>query len=446
MSWVAGNSVVIGLGKTGWSCARFLQKQGDTFVVMDTRENPAAQQAFTEAFPQVPLQCGELQAQALLEARRIIVSPGVPVSHPAIAAAAAVGVPVLGDIELFAQAVTRPVIAITGSNAKSTVTTLVGEMAMASGVRVAVGGNLGEPALDLLDDASVDCYVLELSSFQLETTHTLAPQVATILNISEDHMDRYAALVDYMAAKQRIYRGAHHCVVNRGDICTHPAADMANDMWSFGLDAGGQHSVGVRVLEGREWLVLHGQEKLMPVADIRLPGRHNLENVAAALAIAAAAGWPLDTCADAVRRFAGLPHRCQWVNEKQSVRFYNDSKGTNVGATVAAIRGLADEQSQIVLIAGGDGKGADFHALEPVVRKHVRHLVLIGRDAPLLAEACTGTPASFVASMQDAVQCAAAVAQPGDAVLLSPACASFDMFTGYDDRGRQFCAAVEALS
>lgn len=381
MALTEGVSVIIGLGKTGWSCARFLQAQGEPFVMMDTRNNPSQQQLFSAAFPGVALQCGELSAAALCRAKRVIVSPGVAVSHPAIAAAAAAGVPVLGDIELFAQAVARPVVAITGSNAKSTVTTLVGEMARAVGMRVAVGGNLGEPALNLLNDNDVDCYVLELSSFQLETTQSLAPQVATILNISEDHMDRYATVADYMAAKQRIYRSARHCVVNRADVCTQPDV-LTETAWSFGLDVGGRHSVGVRLLDGEEWLVLHGQQPLMLTRDIRMPGRHNVENVAAALAMAAAMGWSLPACVDAVKCFPGLPHRCQWVDEKQAVQFYNDSKGTNVGATIAAIRGLAAPQPHIVLIAGGDGKGADFRALAPTVKQHVRHLVLIGRDAP----------------------------------------------------------------
>lgn len=437
-------SVVIGLGKTGWSCARFLYGRGESFVMMDTRDDPPQKREFHDAFPGVQTLCGELDADVLREASRIVVSPGVPISHPALRAASLAGVPIVGDIELFALINKKPVIAITGSNAKSTVTTLVGEMARACGLRVAVAGNIGQPVLDILDDSS-DVYVLELSSFQLETTWSLKPDVAAILNISEDHMDRYDALTDYIAAKQRIYKGSRACVYNRQDVLTEPAAP-APDVWTFGLDVDAAvQSVGIVRFGEEEKIATGGVQALMAVHDVKIPGRHNLANVAAAFAIAAAAGWLLPACAQAVRRFSGLAHRCQWVAEKQGVQYYNDSKGTNVGATVAAIRGLAGLKPNVVLLAGGDGKGADFHPLAPVVEKHVRHLVLIGRDARLIAQACSGVPNTFAQDMGEAVRCAASHAEQHDVVLLSPACASFDMFTGYDDRGRQFCQAVEAL-
>jgi UDP-N-acetylmuramoylalanine--D-glutamate ligase len=400
-------------------------------------------------FPDTELRCGDLDAALLCSANEIIVSPGVSVDEPALSAAAAAGVSLVGDIELFVRATQKPVIAITGSNAKSTVTTLVGEMAGACGLRAGVGGNLGTPVLDMLaDDAANDCYVLELSSFQLETTHSLRAQVATVLNISEDHMDRYDSLQDYVAAKQRIYAGAKNVVSNRADLATVASSIESAHCWSFGLDEGGEQAVGVSGKVGLsnsagQWLVCAGKQ-LMRTDDIRIAGRHNLANVAAAFAIAIAAGWDVVACAAAVRAFKGLPHRCQWVAEKNGVRFYNDSKGTNIGATVAAIEGLGAGKN-IVLIAGGEGKGADFSQLAPVVQQYVKRLVLIGRDAPDIAAACSDVAQSQAQTLVEAVHQAQQTAVAGDVVLLSPACASFDMFNGYDDRGRQFCAAVEAL-
>ncbi len=448
----AGTSkrVVIGMGKTGLSCARFLHARHESFVWCDTREVPPGLDTIRRDFPDTELRCGDLDVDLLCGADEIIVSPGVSLEEPALLAAAAAGVSLVGDIELFVRATQKPVIAITGSNAKSTVTTLVGEMAAACGLRAGVGGNLGTPVLDMLaDDATNDCYVLELSSFQLETTHSLHAQVATVLNISEDHMDRYDSLQQYVAAKQRIYASAHNVVSNRADIATVAPAGESFQCWTFGLDEGGERAVGVSGNVGLsnsagQWLVCDGN-RLMRAEDIRIAGRHNLANVAAAFAIAIAAGWDVVACATAVREFKGLPHRCQWVAEKNGVRFYNDSKGTNIGATVAAIEGLG-EGKNIVLIAGGEGKGADFSQLAPVVQQHVKQLVLIGRDAPEIAAACSDVAQLNAQTLVEAVQKAREAAIAGDVVLLSPACASFDMFNGYDDRGRQFCAAVEALA
>jgi UDP-N-acetylmuramoylalanine--D-glutamate ligase len=317
-------------------------------------------------------------------------------------------------------------------------------MAAACGLHAGVGGNLGTPVLDMLaDDAKNDCYVLELSSFQLETTFSLQAAVAIILNISDDHMDRYSSLQDYTLAKKKIYKNARHVIFNRADHLTSPLSNTSTQQSSFGLD-NCEHGVGIAERHGENWLMLNGNIPLMNTADIRIAGSHNFANVAAAFAIAIAAGWDLAACANAVRQFKGLPHRCQWVAEKNGVRFYNDSKGTNIGATVAAIEGLAGNKN-IVLIAGGDSKGADFSQLAPVVKQHVRQLVLIGRDAEQIAAACADVKQVRARSMVDAVQQSQQLAVDGDVVLLSPACASFDMFDGYEDRGRQFCAAVEAL-
>ena len=438
-------TVVIGLGRTGWSCARFLQAIQRPFLVMDTREEPPTLDEFRTTFPGVQVVCGGLDEGLLLLADEIIVSPGVATSHPLLQLAASRGVPLVGDIDLFARHTIRPVVAITGSNAKSTVTTLVGEMAKSAGIRVAVGGNLGTPVLDLLDDARHDWYVLELSSFQLETTRSLKAKVAAILNISDDHMDRYDSQQAYVSAKQRIYRGAENVVYNRADTLTFPQSDSdVVHSWSFGLDGACERGVGLGSHESSSALCVDDRF-LCNVVDVLLPGKHNLENVAASLAIVLAAGWPLLGCIEALKTFRGLPHRCEWVMDKQGVKFYNDSKGTNIGATIAAIKGLAGSSKNVVLLAGGDGKGADFSALAPCVDEHVKKLVLIGRDAERIAAACSKTESIVVDSLDEAVRQAAIAASMGDIVLLSPACASFDMFTGYDDRGRQFCRAVELL-
>lgn len=437
---------VIGMGKTGLSCARFLQSIGERFSWFDTRVSPPDFEAIAKEFPGVSFHCGPLNSALLGAASEIIVSPGVSVKEAAVVAATQEGVHVIGDIELFVRTTKKPIIAITGSNAKSTVTTLVGEMASACGMRVGVGGNLGTPVLDMLqNDSDTDCYVLELSSFQLETTFSLQAQVAVVLNISEDHMDRYADLEEYVFAKHRIFNNAANVVFNRADALTIPAASTAGRQWSFGLDESRSNAVGVLQREGERWLVCGLDAKLLRAADIRIVGDHNLANVAAALAIAMAANWDLASCSRAIKAFKGLPHRCEWVAEKHGVRFYNDSKGTNIGATVAAIEGI-NSGKNIVLIAGGDGKGADFSQLRKTVNAYVKQLVLIGRDARKIADACADTMQTQAVSMLDAVQKSQQLAVAGDVVLLSPACASFDMFNGYDDRGRQFCAAVEALA
>ncbi len=346
MNLSAKKRAIIGMGKTGQSCAQFLQSQNESFVWCDTREQPADVAWLRTQYPAVEFHCGALSADLLRDTSELIVSPGVTVLEPAIQAAVAAGVAVVGDIELFVRATQKPIIAITGSNAKSTVTTLIGDMAAACDLRAGVGGNLGTPVLDMLQqDANLDCYVLELSSFQLETTCSLRALVATVLNISDDHMDRYDSVHAYTEAKHRIYHNAKNIVFNRADALTQADEKNAALRWSFGVDSGdAQHGVGVKNFDGQPCLVLNQQKKIMPLSDIRIAGLHNVANVSAAFAIAAAAGWELERCAHAVREFKGLAHRCQWVAEKNGVRYYNDSKGTNVGATIAAIEGLAQEK------------------------------------------------------------------------------------------------------
>ena len=441
----AAKTLIVGLGQTGLSCARFLAGQGVQVAVADSRSEPPGLEALHADYPDIAVFLGPFDERLFDSVERLVVSPGVPLSTPQIDAARRRGVPVIGDIELFARVVQAPVVAITGSNGKSTVTTLIGEMAGASGIRVAVGGNLGTPALDLLDD-SVELYVLELSSFQLETTESLQAAVATVLNVSPDHMDRYADVDAYAAAKARVLRGAGVGVYNADDPVV-AAMGGADDAWYFTLgESQNDKMFGVCAIDGTDYLC-RGEQPLLAAADLKIPGLHNRANALAALAIGTALGFDLGVMLEALRRFRGLPHRTEFVAEINGVSWYNDSKGTNVGASVAALEGLhKGDASRTVLIAGGDCKGADFSALPAVLATCARGVVLIGRDAGRIAvvlpEGLTGEPAQ---DMDDAVVKAAAMARPGDRVLLSPACASFDMFTGYAQRGERFMQAVRRL-
>ncbi|GBC55609.1 UDP-N-acetylmuramoyl-L-alanine--D-glutamate ligase [Pseudomonas sp. WS 5018] len=437
--------IVVGLGKSGMSLVRHLARRGLPFAVVDTRANPPELATLKAEYPDVQVRCGELDVDFLCTASELLVSPGLAVSTPALQEAAARGVKLSGDIELFAREAKAPIVAITGSNAKSTVTTLVGEMAAAAGRTVAVGGNLGTPALDLLAD-DVDLYVLELSSFQLETTEQLNAEVATCLNISEDHMDRYSGLPAYHQAKHRIFRGARQVVVNRDDRLSRPLVGEDVPTWTFGLGKPDFKGFGLFEEKGEKYLAFQF-EALMPVRELKMRGAHNQSNALAALALGHAVGLPFGPMLDTLRRFTGLPHRCQWVGDRAGVSYYDDSKATNVGAALAAIEGLgADIDGKLVLIAGGDGKGADFSALRAPVARYCRAVVLLGRDAPRLAEALGEAAVLIrVASLEEAVQRAAECAESGDAVLLSPACASLDMFKNFEERGRLFAAAVEAL-
>ncbi len=356
------------------------------------------------------------------------------------------GVAVIGDIDLFVREARAPIVAITGSNGKSTVTTLVGEMAKVAQRNVGVGGNLGVPALDLLD-AQRDLYVLELSSFQLERAQPIGAAVATVLNVSPDHMDRYASVQEYHQAKHRVFRGCQQIVINRADMLTRPLVPATVIEWSFGLDAPDLNGFGIREHVGERHLAF-GQELLLPVRELRMAGDHNIANALAALALGHAVGLPLAAMLQTLREFTGLAHRCQLVAElfaeKGEISFYDDSKGTNVGATIAAIEGLANADRKIVLIAGGVGKGAEFDALAPVLEQHGRAAVLIGEAADALEAVLRNrVPLARAASMSEAVAHAAQFAQSGDCVLLSPACASFDMFDNYAHRGDMFIAAVK---
>ena len=437
--------IVVGLGKSGMSLVRFLAQQGVRFAVADTRANPPELATLQRDYPQVEVRCGELDVEFLCRATELYVSPGLALATPALQQAAARGVQMSGDIELFARHAKAPIVAITGSNAKSTVTELVGEMAKAAGKKVAVGGNLGTPALDLLAD-DVELYVMELSSFQLETTHLLNAEVATCLNVSEDHMDRYSGMQAYHLAKHRIFRGARQVVVNRDDALSRPLQADQLPCWSFGLSKPDFNGFGL-IEEAGEKCLAFQFDALLPVRELKIRGAHNQSNALAALALGHAVGLPFAAMLEALKHFTGLAHRCQWVGELRGAHYYDDSKATNVGAALAAIEGLgADINGKLLLIAGGDGKGADFSALRVPVAHYCRAVVLLGRDAARLAEALDGAAVQVrVNSLEEAVAQCAALAQPGDAVLLSPACASLDMFKNFEERGRLFAQAVGGL-
>ncbi len=435
-------AVVVGLGDTGLSCVPYLQGAGYAVSVCDSRLSPPLLAVMRETYPTVSVLTGPFREDQFLSADILVVSPGVSLKEPALKAAAQGGVAIVGDIELFARTCDAPVIAITGSNGKSTVTTLVGDMLRQTGLRVEVGGNIGVPVLTLLDRPTPDVYVLELSSFQLETTSSLNARAATVLNVTPDHMDRYDDLVEYAHAKARVFAGLGRMVINREDPLVGAMVRTDRELVSFGLDHPLGHDFGLITRGSDVWLA-QGKQALMPVADIPLSGKHNLANTLAAFALATALSRDTTAMAAAVRAFRGLAHRTQVVGCRDNVSWINDSKGTNVGATAAALAGL---DGRVVLIAGGDGKGANFSALAPIVRDKARAVVLIGRDGPQLAAALKGCcPLHFARDMDEAVQIAQQCARAGDHVLLSPACASFDMFRNYSHRGDVFTAAVQRL-
>ncbi|MGH1373832.1 MAG: UDP-N-acetylmuramoyl-L-alanine--D-glutamate ligase [Cellvibrionaceae bacterium] len=437
-------SVLIGTGLSGRSAARYLQANNQLFVWLDTREKPPALTEIEAEFPSVDLELGPLNIDTLLSASQIIVSPGVSLATPEIAQAKKAGIEVVGDVELFLRQAKAPVVAITGSNAKSTVTSLVGQMAEDAGINVAVGGNIGIPVLDLLQEKDAELYVLELSSFQLETVEQVNAEVATVLNVCEDHMDRYDSLFHYHLAKQRVYYGAKTVVTNREDPLTVPPIAEGVKQVSFGLNQPDRHGFGILQKGGEDWLAFEFKP-LMACSKIRMPGRHNIANALSALALGYVVNIPMESMLKTLTTFSGLPHRCEWIAESDGVKYFNDSKGTNVGATLAAIHGLACGNKKIVLIAGGVGKGADFSPLCEAA-EDLRCAVLIGEDAQKIAEVLKSKcDIKFAASMGEAVALSKSVALAGDTVLLSPACASFDMFDGFEARGKAFVGAVQEL-
>jgi UDP-N-acetylmuramoylalanine--D-glutamate ligase len=442
-----GLRVVVGLGKTGLSCVRFLRALGYQVAVNDTRLAPPNLAELNAEFPEVEVSLGRLDEALLLRAQEIITSPGISINEPELLSVRVnAGISVIGDIELFCRATTKPIVAITGSNAKSTVTTLVGLMAENAHIKVGVGGNLGTPVLELLDPET-ELYILELSSFQLETTHSLKAAAAIVLNVSEDHMDRYANMQAYHQAKHRVYRNCQFYITNRQDPLTVPLLPEAIPHTSFGLDAPDLKTYGVIREAGQSYLA-KGRQKLLLASEMGIFGEHNIANALAALALGEAVHIPMPVMLQTLKEFKGLPHRCQLVSKHQNVAWYNDSKGTNVGATLAAIDGLgAAITGKVILIAGGVGKGQDFKPLSPALAKYGKAVILIGEDASKIDAAITANVDKvYATTLVDAVQQAQTLASTGDAVLLSPACASFDMFKHYEDRGQQFVSAVVTVT
>lgn len=446
--------LILGLGASGLACARWCARNGAQVRVADTRSAPPGLAELRRRVPAADFSAGEFHKSLLDGIDLVAISPGLsPGILPAIHARAQ-GIPVVGEIELFAWAIRRlqphvPVIAITGTNGKTTTTALTGLLIASTGRRVCVAGNIAPAALDALMDWQErgelpEVWVLELSSFQLETTETLDAAAATVLNISDDHLDRYIDLDDYAAAKARIFQGDGVQVLNRQDARVKRMAIPGRRLVTFGLDApAAEADFGICANRGAPWLV-QGSRFLLPVAALSLTGLHNAANALAALALCSAIGLDPVALLPALRAFHGLPHRVEKVATIGGVTWYDDSKGTNVGATVAALEGLGCKS---VVILGGDGKGQDFSPLKDAVARHARAAVLIGRDAPLIDKAIAGcgVPVVTAADMAAAVRQAAGLARPGDAVLLSPACASFDMFDNYEHRAEVFRAAVAKL-
>jgi UDP-N-acetylmuramoylalanine--D-glutamate ligase len=434
-------TLVVGLGMTGLSVVRYLHKLGESMVVVDSRDIPPALNEFKQEFGDVPLHTGEFDSKLFVKAQRIVVSPGVPLSDPALQQARDNGIEITGDIDLFAHEVDAPVVAITGSNGKSTVTTLLTLMASKAGFNAIAGGNIGLPVLDLLND-SKDLYVLELSSFQLETLHRLPMAAAVVLNVSADHMDRYVDINAYAMSKQVIYENATQAIINRDDPYVRRMLPHQQGSIGFTLGKPGGSDFGLCEKDGEQYLCT-ADKLLLNTAELKIRGKHNYANALAALALGSSINLPMKAMLDALREFPGLEHRMQWVAEINGVNWFNDSKGTNVGATLAAIEGLPGTH---VLIAGGQGKGADFSPLREIAEQRLRAVVVFGEDAEKIAQALDKVvPIEFAADLEQAVGLAAGLAQQGDNVLLSPACASFDMFNGFAHRGEVFMKAVRRL-
>jgi UDP-N-acetylmuramoylalanine--D-glutamate ligase len=436
------STLVVGLGRTGASLLAYLERRGLPAAGYDDAGGEPVARTL-RARPGLPVAVGAVPADWWERFAAVWVSPGVPSNHPVLVEARRRGLPVEGDIELFARAARAPVLAVTGTNGKSTVVALLGAMATRAGRRTVVGGNYGTPALDLLTDPEPELYVLELSSFQLELTTSLRTRASAVLNLTEDHLDRHESMDAYAAAKERIFHATGLAVGNRDDAYVRAMLERCSaPRLSFGAGPPEGEDYGLVDDAGDLWLV-GGRRRLLAARELLLVGRHNLLNVLAAWALAEAAGLPEDAVRDAARAFPGLPHRMRVVGERGGVRYYDDSKATNVGATVAALRAL---ERPIVAILGGRGKGQSFAPLAEAARGRLRAAVLIGEDAPAIARALDGVcPLVNAADMDEAVRRASALARSGDAVLLAPACASFDMFRDYADRGERFRAAVEAF-
>ena len=422
-------TLIVGCGETACSVARYLSQKNISFAVADNSQTPKKHQSMARDYPNAPMYLGEFDADVFCRAEAIIVSPGVPTQSPALRAATARGIPMYGDIEIFARECPpdKIVLGVTGSNGKSTVCRLLADMAIAAGHTCALGGNYGKPALDLLDD-SVDVYVLELSSFQLETTYSLSGHIAAILNIRADHLDRYTSLEGYAQAKHRILQSCRVSVLGRG------VTDAPVDI-SFGLDEPQDKHFGIRCVDAKNYIA-SGDSLWLDTDEIRLVGRHGWLNIMAALAIGTAAGFQKEAMLNAVRKFSGLPHRISVVSHCRDAIWIDDSKATNVASTMAALESM---EGACIWLGGGLGKGADFSPLRDVARQKVRLAILYGHDARLMAQALDSMVAvKVVKTLDEAVSIASRQVQSNETVLLSPACASWDQYRDYKERGEHF--------
>ncbi len=459
MNYAGKKILVLGMGKTGVSMIKWLSRLGAQLSVADTRTSPPNFELINQLVPGEAIFCGPLKMELLQEIDAIAISPGVAVTEPVVQTALQQGLSVIGDIELFAVALDRyappgtKILVITGSNGKTTVTSMVGEMVKNAGWDVEVAGNIGPAALDAFMqrmDANKwpDLWALELSSFQLETTSSLRPDAATVLNLSEDHLDRYDSIEEYAAAKARIFPGQHKngCVqiLNRDDARVCAMADKDSKQSTFGLSEPVSDEEFGLLPNGSDVWLAQGNIHLLKISELAVTGLHNAANALAALALCRAVDLPFEPLLHALRTFRGLPHRMQKIAEFNNIIFYDDSKSTNVGSTVAALKGF---HKNVILIAGGDGKGQDFSPLEQPIGKHVRSVVLLGRDADKVAQSiqASNVPIHRVITMDEAVQMSCLLAEYGDVVLLSPACASLDMFNNYIHRAEVFTAAVRLM-
>ena len=441
--------LILGLGVSGYSCVKYLSKKNEDFTVIDSRKNPPMLEKLKAEFPAVKYVMDvDLVSNSLnlAQVETLVISPGISVDNAVAAAIIGNSGKVVGDIELFSREATAPIVAITGSNAKTTVTTLVGEMAKEANIAVGVGGNIGTPVLDLLEQNQSKLYVLELSSFQLEITENLNATVATILNLTDDHMDRYSDFEEYKKAKQKIFSDCSNIVINRDQPGLVTDADRNKNSISFGLNKPTTRQLGLIEEDGQRFIA-YEDTRLINSDELHIEGEHNLLNAMAALALGMMVKIPTEKMISCLKKFKGLPHRCEWVAKIDDIQFYNDSKATNVGACIAALEGLGKRLTgNILLIAGGDGKGSDFSPLIGPVNNFVSMVFLFGRDAHELELQLQGSAATImVQDLTEAVDLAWQHAKSGDLILLSPACASLDMFDDYQQRGDQFKELVSEI-
>lgn len=441
------NVLILGAGVTGMSCARFLRDQNIHFAINDSRAQLVSDTEFHHDFPDCQLSLGNWDTALITAADVIIASPGIDMQTPAIKSAISDRADVIGDVELYCRLSDTPLLAVTGSNGKSTVVTLLAYLGQSLGVNCQLGGNIGVPVLDHLTNnqaPDIDVIALELSSFQLETISSMKAIAATVLNISDDHLDRHKTLENYRNIKHRIYEQAHVVLVNRDDVLTQVSAvSPQQKLISFGSDKPTSGNFGIDTIDGRPYL-MYGEQALIAVAELPIAGMHNALNCLAALALGMSAGWSLTGMVAQLPNFKGLEHRCQHVPSSDGIIWINDSKATNVGATLAAIAGLAatlPADNHLILIAGGDGKGADFSALKTAMEQHVSQLITLGKDGNEIAK--LSADSIKVNSIEQAVINARSIAKSGDVVLLSPACASIDMFNNFAERGEAFMQAVK---